>query len=50
MTSARAIELASSLAALRARVSLAAAAAGRAVEEIELLPVTKFFPVSTLPN
>ncbi|KAA0092363.1 YggS family pyridoxal phosphate-dependent enzyme [Mycolicibacterium sp. P1-18] len=46
MTSTRATELAESLAALRKRVDAAAAAAGRDVSEIELLPVTKFFPAS----
>jgi pyridoxal phosphate enzyme (YggS family) len=46
MTSARATELAESLAALRRRVDDAAAAAGRDASEIELLPVTKFFPTS----
>ncbi|HYO04673.1 MAG TPA: YggS family pyridoxal phosphate-dependent enzyme [Mycobacterium sp.] len=48
MTAARAAELAGSLAALRARVDDAAAAAGRDVADIELLPVTKFFPVSDI--
>jgi len=46
MTASRAAELAESLAALRGRLEAAAQAAGRAVEEIELLPVTKFFPAS----
>ena len=46
MTASRAAELAESLAALRSRLEAAARAAGRAVEEIELLPVTKFFPAS----
>ena len=46
MTSTRATELAESLAALRKRVDDAAAAAGRDAAEIELLPVTKFFPTS----
>ena len=46
MTSTRAAELAESLAALRRRVDDAAAAAGRDASEIELLPVTKFFPTS----
>ncbi|MDT5336986.1 MAG: dependent protein [Mycobacterium sp.] len=46
MTSSRAAELAGSLAALRARVDAAAAGAGRDPAEIELLPVTKFFPLS----
>jgi hypothetical protein len=48
MSSARAAELAASLAALRARVDAAAAAAGRAASEIELLPVTKFFPITDI--
>ena len=46
MTSARATELAEALAALRKRVDDAAAAAGRDAAEVELLPVTKFFPAS----
>lgn len=46
MTDSRAAELAESLAALRSRLAAAARAAGRAVEEIELLPVTKFFPAT----
>jgi hypothetical protein len=48
MTSARADELARSLAALRARVVDAAAAAGRDAADVELLPVTKFFPASDI--
>jgi pyridoxal phosphate enzyme (YggS family) len=48
MTAERAAELAEALAALRARVERAAEAAGRDVAEIELLPVTKFFPVSDI--
>jgi pyridoxal phosphate enzyme (YggS family) len=48
MTSTRADELAGSLATLRARVADAAAAAGRDAAEIELLPVTKFFPSSDI--
>jgi PLP dependent protein len=39
-------ELAEALAAVRARVATAAAAAGRDPGEIELLPITKFFPIS----
>lgn len=39
-------ELADALAALRRRLAAAAQEAGRNVEEIELLPVTKFFPAS----
>lgn len=48
MTSSRAAELAESLAALRARVDAAAAEAGRDPAEIQLLPVTKFFPSSDI--
>jgi pyridoxal phosphate enzyme (YggS family) len=48
MTSARAAELAESLAALRTRVDRAAASAGRDPADVELLPVTKFFPVSDI--
>jgi pyridoxal phosphate enzyme (YggS family) len=48
MTAARTAELAEALAALRARVDGAAATAGRDSAEIELLPVTKFFPVSDI--
>jgi PLP dependent protein len=39
-------DLANKLAAVRARLSRAAENAGREVEEIELLPITKFFPPS----
>jgi pyridoxal phosphate enzyme (YggS family) len=46
MSNPRQTELAESLAAVRARVDRAAAAAGRDAEEIELLVVTKFFPAS----
>jgi pyridoxal phosphate enzyme (YggS family) len=46
MTTPRDAELAESLATVRARLERAAAVAGRVVEEIELLPVTKFFPAS----
>jgi pyridoxal phosphate enzyme (YggS family) len=42
----RELELANSLAALRARLATAAEAAGRKLEEIELLPITKFFPAT----
>lgn len=42
----RVAELTGSLAAARTRLARAAEAAGRAVEEIALLPVTKFFPAS----
>ena len=46
MTSAREQELSEALASVRERLSRAAEAAGRDVGEIELLPVTKFFPAS----
>jgi PLP dependent protein len=46
MNATRAAELADSLAALRARLDAAARSAGRDAGEIELLPVTKFFPAS----
>lgn len=42
----RVAELTARLAAVRSRLSLAADAAGRRTEEIQLLPVTKFFPAS----
>lgn len=43
---ARDVELADALSAVRARLARAAEAAGRNVEEIELLPITKFFPAT----
>ena len=46
MTPERAAELAQRLGALRARLDDAAAAAGRLATDVELLPVTKFFPAS----
>jgi PLP dependent protein len=46
VASARERELADGLSALRARLADAAEAAGRNAEEIELLPITKFFPAS----
>jgi pyridoxal phosphate enzyme (YggS family) len=46
MTTPREVELAESLAAVRARLDRARLAAGRSAGEIELLPVTKFFPAS----
>jgi pyridoxal phosphate enzyme (YggS family) len=46
VAAARKAELAASLAVVRQRLADAAAAAGRAVEDIELLPITKFFPAS----
>jgi PLP dependent protein len=39
-------ELADALAALRSRLAAAAEAAGRKVDEIQLLPITKFFPAT----
>jgi pyridoxal phosphate enzyme (YggS family) len=46
MASARERELSDALSALRARLVHAAEAAGRNAEEIELLPITKFFPAA----
>lgn len=46
MSLPRGTELADSLATLQARLADAAAAAGRDARDIELLPVTKFFPAS----
>lgn len=46
MTTARELELSDALAAVQERLGRAAQAAGRDVADIELLPVTKFFPVS----
>ena len=46
MTDDRAAELTVGLAAVRSRLARAAEAAGRAVEGITLLPITKFFPAS----
>jgi PLP dependent protein len=40
------MELADSLAALRQRVAAAAEAAGRKLDDIQLLPITKFFPAT----
>lgn len=45
-STARGAELADSLATLRARLAAAVVAAGRDLAEVELLPVTKFFPAS----
>jgi PLP dependent protein len=42
----RDLELAEALSAVRSRLARAAEAAGRNVEEIELLPITKFFPAT----
>jgi PLP dependent protein len=39
-------ELADALTALRSRLAAAAKAAGRKVDEIQLLPITKFFPAT----
>ncbi len=44
MTSARETQLRDALARVRARLEGAANGAGRDVKDIELLPVTKFFP------
>ena len=44
--SERESELAAALAALRDRLAVAAQAAGRDVADVELLPITKFFPAS----
>jgi len=46
VASGRERELADALSALRARLTHAAEAAGRNADEIELLPITKFFPAS----
>jgi hypothetical protein len=46
VASARERELADALSALRGRLARAAEAAGRNADEIELLPITKFFPAS----
>ncbi|CAN3129646.1 YggS family pyridoxal phosphate-dependent enzyme [Mycobacterium sp. smrl_JER01] len=46
MTAERDAELSRALAALRARVARAAEGAGRDPADIELLPVTKFFPAT----
>ena len=42
----RVAELTARLAAIRSRLALAADAAGRRPQEVQLLPVTKFFPAS----
>jgi PLP dependent protein len=44
--SARESELADALTALRSRLAVAAKAASRKVDEIQLLPITKFFPAT----
>ena len=43
---ARELELADALTALRSRLGAAAEAAGRKLDEIQLLPITKFFPAT----
>jgi pyridoxal phosphate enzyme (YggS family) len=42
----RELQLADALAALRSRLAAAAEAAGRKLDEIQLLPITKFFPAT----
>ncbi len=46
MATTREVELADALTAVRERLSDAATAAGRNSDEIELLPITKFFPAT----
>jgi PLP dependent protein len=46
VATARELELTEGLAAVRARLARAAESADRKVDEIELLPITKFFPAS----
>jgi pyridoxal phosphate enzyme (YggS family) len=46
VTSTRELELAAALARVRQRVARAAESAGRDAADIELLPITKFFPAS----
>jgi pyridoxal phosphate enzyme (YggS family) len=46
MATTRELELAEALAAVRARLAAAAESAGRDSDEIELLPITKFFPAT----
>lgn len=46
MSAHRDADLAAALAAVRSRLAHAAEAAGRPVRDIELLPITKFFPAS----
>jgi pyridoxal phosphate enzyme (YggS family) len=46
VTTTRELELAEALAAVRSRLARAADAAGRNADEIELLPITKFFPAT----
>lgn len=47
---ARAAELAERLAAVTARIAAACAAAGRAPDEVRLLPVTKFHPAADIAH
>ena len=46
LTTAREVELANALTRVRERLERAAEAAGRKSDEIELLPITKFFPAT----
>ncbi len=46
VSTTRELELAEALAAVRSRLTAAAEAAGRNSDEIELLPITKFFPAT----
>jgi PLP dependent protein len=46
LATSREMELAEALSALRARLKRAADAADRNIDEIELLPITKFFPAT----
>ena len=46
VSESRESELTHALAAVRSRLAAAAERAGRNVSEIELLPITKFFPVT----
>jgi PLP dependent protein len=46
LATTRELELAEALSAVRSRLASAAESAGRNVDEIELLPITKFFPAT----
>jgi pyridoxal phosphate enzyme (YggS family) len=46
LATTRELELADALSAVRSRLARAAEAAGRHADEIELLPITKFFPAT----
>jgi pyridoxal phosphate enzyme (YggS family) len=46
LTATRELDLSEALSAVRARLARAAEAAGRNADEIELLPITKFFPAT----